>query len=152
MHMCVVILKEFGPPWKKQYFRNDKYMGFIKGGWLNVISEWLLLLYLRLALKSSGKKYQEGMMDVKWWRQEQRGTPKHDLEVVLASPCIQSSFCNEVVIFWEWKKKQHARLLPHNVRQQISNRLCGLPQCLRSCTALLSTKNMAASFPPSKSV
>lgn len=102
--MCVVILKEFGPPWKKQYFRNDKYMGFIKGGWLNVISEWLLLLYLRLALKSSGKKYQEGMMDVKWWRQEQRGTPKHDLEVVLASPCIQSSFCNEVVIFWEWKK------------------------------------------------
>ena len=36
-------------------------MGFIKEDWLSIISEVLLLLYLMLAFKSSGKKYHRKM-------------------------------------------------------------------------------------------
>lgn len=90
-------------------------------------------------------------MDVKCGRLGQRRTHKDELEAVLLSPCLRSSHCNDVGVLWELKKQQ-ARQLPHKVRQQISNSMCELPECSVPCTALLSTKNMAASVTPSKSL
>lgn len=119
-------------------------MGLIKGDWLNPISEWLLLLYLVLALKSPGKKNNRRE---RWmWNggeQGQRGTPKDELEPVLVSPWLQSSHCNDVAVLRELKE-QHARWLLHanKVGQQISSKVCELQQCLASCTVRLSTKGI----------